>query len=910
MRRINPLWLLLISLIVLYLLLRFGAGLLMDWYWYQETGYTQVFITMLRAELVLGVGTGLMIAGFILMNALLAIKGNRFVVVQQRPGIVDLGEMPLAPSLLKWIAAAISLLLGFLAGSSASGRWEEVMKFLYAQRFGKMDPVLEKDIGFYIFKLPVYSAAIQYVFLAVVISLLLTAGVYFLAGQFAARRGFLVGGKARRHLLLLLALLLLLMCLSGWLEIFSMMTSQSGLFAGPGYTDVHARMPLARASAVLLGALSLFVAVAAFTRIPYAVPATAALYVMILLVKLLYPSAVQKFVVAPSELARETPFILHNIQATREAFNLDRVDERELTLERTLSKPDIERNTGTIKNIRLWDHGPLLDTFSQIQEIRTYYDFVSVDNDRYVIDGQLQQVMLSARELSAESLPNRNWINEHLSFTHGFGLTLGPVNRVTAEGLPVLLVKDIPPRSLISSLDIARPQIYFGELTNNYVISNTKGGEFDYPAGEKNVYRDYDGAGGVPVKSLFRRIVFAAGMGSTDILFSGLIDSNSRVLYHRNLQERISRLAPYLRLDRDPYLVISRGKLYWLQDAYTGSDRYPYAQSVEQVGNYIRNSVKVLVDAYDGTVRFYAADPSDPILQTYARIFTGMFRSLTDLPEDLRRHLRYPEDIFSIQTSVYSTYHMAQAQIFYNKEDQWEVPVLTHGQRLERMSPYYTIMKLSGEAREEFILMLPFSPRNKDNLAAWMVARSDGDDYGKLVVYLFPKQRLIYGPKQMDARINQDPEISRQLTLWDQRGSEVIQGTLLVIPIEETLIYVRPIYLRAENGKIPELKRIIVAYENRIAMEETLEQSLAKIFGTDGGVVPARTQMEMVSQQPVAPQAQIGAASMQRDQLIQEAAKGYERAMQAQREGDWAVYGEEIRKVGQILQRLSQQREN
>ncbi|HEY3128842.1 MAG TPA: UPF0182 family protein [Acidobacteriota bacterium] len=911
-RRISPIFLFLIALAALYVFFRFGVSVLMDWYWYQEVGYSHVFITMLLAQVALGLAAGLFAALFLFLNANLAIRGNQFQVWAQAPGVIDLREVSVAPSLLRWIAAALSLLLGFIIGGSAAGEWQDVMKFLHAQPFGRTDPLLGRNISFYVFRLPLYSDLVGYLFVVVIASLVVSLAIYFFARQLSFRRTFYLGGTARRHLFLLLALLLLLMSLSNWLEIFNMMTSPSSLFIGPGYTDVSARMPLARISAFFLAALAVFFAIAAFRPVRYLVRIAVAAYILIFLVKLVYPSLIQRVVVTPQELTRETPFIQFNIQATREAFNLDKVEERELSAETTLTKGDIERNSTTIKNIRLWDHGPLLDTFSQIQEIRTYYDFLSVDNDRYVIDGHLQQIMLSPRELSTESLPNRNWINDHLSFTHGFGLTLGPVNRVTPEGLPVLLVKDIPPKSLVSGVQIDRPQIYYGELTNDYVIADTRGssgdaGEFDYPAGEQNVYRNYEGTGGVPITSFFRRLVFSIGVGSSDILLSKLITPESRILYHRNLQRRIARVVPYLKLDRDPYMVISQGKLYWIQDAYTTSDQYPYAEMVEGIGNYIRNSVKVLVDAYNGSIRFYTADPSDPILRTYGDIFPGVFRPLAEMPEDLRKHLRYPEDIFAIQTAVYSTYHMAQPQIFYNKEDQWEVPVLTHGQQQpQMMNPYYTIMRLPGESREEFILMLPFNPRKKDNLASWMVARSDGDEYGKLLVYLFPKQRLVYGPKQINARINQDPEISRQISLWDQRGSVVIQGTLLVIPIEETLIYVRPVYLRAESGKIPELKRVVVAYENHIAMEETLEQSLAKIFGTEAGAPPELAQAQGVS--PAAGQKESAKPGASRDELIRQAAESYQRAVRAQREGNWALYGEEIRKVGEILQQLSKQK--
>jgi uncharacterized membrane protein (UPF0182 family) len=627
--------------------------------------------------------------------------------------------------------------------------------------------------------------------------------------------------------------------------------------------------------------------------------AAGGLYVLVLISGNVYPAILQRFVVSPNELTRESPQLEHNIQATLHAYALDEVAERNLSGDKALTTRDIQANAATIRSIRLWDHEPLLDAFSQIQEIRTYYDFISVDNDRYSVDGVPQQMMLSPRELNSESLPERNWINEHLRFTHGYGLTLGPVNRVTPEGLPVLLVQDIPPRTAESTYEIERPELYYGELTKGYVIIKTGEEEFDYPSGDENVSASYAGSGGVPVNSLFRKLLFAFYFRDPNIVLSPLLKSESRFLYFRDLRSRFGRLAPYLLLDQDPYMVISEGRLFWIQDAYTTSDRYPYSTPTRGVGNYIRNSVKMVMDAYNGTVDLYVADPQDPVIQVYQRIFPGVYQPISDMPEDLRRHVRYPEDIFSLQTYIFSIYHMESPQVFYNKEDLWEIPVMSSNEGQRMMSPYYVIMRLPQEEKEEFILMLPFTPARKDNLSAWMVARSDGEHYGKLVVYRFPKQKLIYGPKQIVARINQDADISRQLSLWDQRGSQVIQGTLLVIPIEEGLIYVRPLYLRAETGKIPELKRVIVAYENKIAMEETLEASLVRIFG---GELPSPTDIPAA---PASPQiTEAAAESQEAPNLLQRAKESYDRALQAQRRGDWASYGEEIRRLGEILNDL------
>ena len=510
--------------------------------------------------------------------------------------------------------------------------------------------------------------------------------------------------------------------------------------------------------------------------------------------------------------------------------------------------------------------------------------------------------MLSARELNTSSLPNRTWINERLTFTHGYGVTLGPVNQMTLEGLPVLFLKDIPPQSSIpADIAVTEPSIYFGELSSDYVLVNTTAREFHYPKGNDNVDTAYTGTGGVPVGGLWRKLLFSLGFQSFQILLSNDVTAQSRILYHRNIGDRIATIAPFFRYDGDPYLVISGGRLFWIRDGYTVTGRYPYSTPALNGVNYIRNSIKVVVDAYNGTTDFYLADPDDPLVLTLAAVFPGFLKPLESMPADLRRHLRYPEAIFALQTSMYSTYHMTNPVVFYNKEDQWEVPAIDAEGNPVPMQPYYTIMRLPGEDRAEFIQMLPLTPRGKDNLAAWMVARSDQSQYGKLQVFQFPKQKVIYGPRQIVARINQDQEISPQITLWNQQGSQVIQGTLLVIPIEESLLYVRPLYLKASEGRIPELKRVIVAYQNQIVMSETLEGAIDRIFG--GGRSPSVSEASASAPIPgtLPPPP---AATSDRNALLTQARGHYQRALQAQRDGNWALYGEEIRLLGELLEKL------
>ncbi len=891
--------LLLVAALLAFLLGPRLVALYVDWLWFASVDLGGVFATSLKVQVFWTLVGGLL--GFLVVYAshramVRATRGRVLAVSFQNQELLRLD----VPRHLDHLALAAPALAAILVGSLFASNWRTFLFQAHATAFGAADPVFGREISFYVFTLPALEVVGGALVLAVGIALLAAAAMYFLKGALLlSGRGFAAERSASAHLSVLGSLLFLVLALNTYTGMHAVLSSTRGLVAGATYVDVHARLPLMKPQILLAVVAAVLLLANIFLRRRLLVIGAIGAYAVVAVVGGVYPALLHKFVVAPNELAKETPFIRRNIAATRAGFGLHAVEERSISGRSALTREDVERNAATVGNIRLWDHRPLLDTFSQVQEIRTYYDFTTVSNDRYLINGDYRQTMLSPRELSRESIPTKNWINETLTFTHGYGLTLGPVTQVTPEGLPVLLVKDIPPVSSAAGIAVTRPEIYYGKLSSGYVIVNTKSKEFDYPAGEENVFTEYAGGGGVRIDSLLRRLAFSAHFGSMKLLLSDDISARSRILYHRSIAERVGRVFPFLRLDSDPHMVVTdAGRLVWLYDAYTVSNRYPYAQPVAGGVNYIRNSVKVAVDAYDGSLAFYLADPADPIAQTAAKAFPGVLRQLAELPADLRRHLRYPLDIFGVQAAVYSTYHMEDPQSFYNREDQWEIPVMgPEGQR-EPMEPYYTIMKLPGEKREEFILMLPFNPKRKDNLSAWMAARSDGEAYGKMVVYRFPKDRLVYGPKQIVARINQDTEISRQLSLWDQRGSQVMQGTLLVIPVESSLLYVQPLYLRAETGKIPELKRVIVAYENRIAMEETLERALARIFGEGTAAVPALT----VAGVPATVGAQRPPVAA--DDLAGLAQEHYERAIKAQREGNWALYGEEIRKLGEVIGKM------
>ena len=868
-------------------------SLYVDWLWFKDVNFERIFTVRLNAQVITALAGGL--AGFIISYvniwfSMKATKGRSLALTFGNQAMPQLNVLRHFDR-LKIIAP---ILIGWVAGLSLLNNWLNFLYYFNRVDAGYSDPIFGKDISFYLFTIPAYEIISSLLMFILVTSLALSALNYVLKGAvFMTQRGIILERSVSAHLSVIGSLIFLVLAFKTYTGMYTILSSSHGHVAGATYTDIHAVIPFLKARIVIALASAVLLISNIFLKRTLIFVGTAVLYLAVSFIgSSVYPSIIQKFVVAPNELVKETPYITHNISSTRKAFGLDRVEERDISGSTTITRDDITKNSATIKNIRLWDHRPLLDTFSQIQEIRTYYEFTMVGNDRYLINGEYRQTMLSPRELSTESIPTRNWINETLSFTHGYGLTLGPVNQVTPEGLPVLLIKDIPPVSAVANIKVSRPEIYYGKLSSKYVIVNTKSKEFDYPSGEANVFTEYSGTRGVVIDSFFKKLAFSVHYGSLKLFLSNDITGRSRILFNRNILERVSKVMPFLKFDHDPYMVVSDdGQLYWIYDAYTMSRRFPYSQPVGNGMNYIRNSVKVTINAYDGSMNFYMADKDDPILRTIHGIFPGTLQPMSEVPADLRKHIRYPLDIFGIQTMVYSTYHMEVPQIFYNKEDQWEIPAM--GKSEEIMEPYYTIMKLPEEKKEEFILMLPFTPKKKDNLSAWMVARSDGEHYGKLVVYRFPKDRLVYGPKQIVARISQDTEISRQVSLWDQRGSQVIQGTLLVIPVENSLIYVQPLYLRADKGKIPELKRVVVAYENRIAMEETLDAALSKIFGdvrVTEEVVPSKSlRLPAVKEEK-------GLASSAREH--------FDRAMNAQREGNWALYGEEIKKLGEIIKKM------
>ena len=908
MRLLRPIWI--VGLLFLFMglipsIVKFAT----DFMWYREVGYEAVFTTELGTKTLLFAVAALVAYLFISLNARHATRGLSKTPVLWRVS-PELPPVDISKSIGK-IVKPFGFLLAILFGMTASAHWMDVLRLMNASSFGTVDPIFGRDVGFYVFTLPAVATLIGMLRALVIVTLIASLVIHFMRGRVTLppqRVG--LEPPADKHIAALLVGFLVLTAIQIWVvRIPELLYSSTGPLVGASYSDLHASLPALHitAAVALIGAGLVIYGMIRRKIVWFTFLAFIGYVAVSFVVGGLFPFAIQRFFVEPTELTREAPQLKHNIDATRKAWALDKVETSALGGDATLSLDDIRANSATVENVRLWDREPLLQTFGQLQEIRTYYDFISIDDDRYMINGRYRQVMLSPRELNTQSLPTRSFINQHLTYTHGMGLTVGPVNEVTAEGLPVLFVKDLPPVST-ASLKVTRPQIYFGELTSNHVFTNTLPSEFDYPSGETDIKTRYSGKGGVQVGSVIRRAMFAMRFGALNILLSQDIRSESKVLYNRDIALRASLALPFLKFDQDPYMVVTaEGHLKWILDAYTSTSRYPYSQRLNDGTSYMRNSVKVVIDAYDGTIESYIIDPTDPIIRTYSKIFPGLLKPASAMSADLRAHIRYPTDLFSVQSLLYATYHMDSPETFYHREDQWQVPVVGEQRDAQNRFMRHVIMKLPEEPRAEFIYMAPFTPRGKDNLASWMVARNDGENYGKLRVYTFPKQSLVYGPRQIMARIDQDTEISQQLTLWDRAGSEVIRGELLVIPIEEALIYVQPIYLRAAGGRIPELKRVVVAYQNRVVMRETLDAGLETLFGGDTGapaaVIELPSDTTAGATPPVA--APAPAVTAPNQSLIARARQHYDRAIAAQRAGDWATYGREIQALGSVLQQLN-----
>lgn len=948
-----------IALAVAALLLLFGNQLLgftVDWLWFGEVGQQRVFWTILATRAQLGVLFG--VAFFLLayLNVWLARRQSPALTphYDDFPLRVRVGRM--ARTGLSLLLLGGSLLAGLLAGLEASGHWDVYLRFLHPVSFGRTDPVFGKDIGFYVFAYPFWSYLYNWLFVALLLVTAAVAVVYYFDRAVEVLQGYAhVAVSVRVHLSVLLGLLALVKAWGYRLDAYGLLFGSNGSFIGAFYADLHARL----LALDLLMLLAVVAAVGFFANaylralwLPAAV--LGLMIVASLLLGGVYPGVVQRFTVQPNELVLEKPYIKRNLEMTRAAYGLDQVAVSPFGNVSPLAAANVQHNRATIKNIRIWDYRPLQETYQQLQRLKPYYAFPpdGVDIDRYPIGGLMRQVMLAARELQQNGLPPqaRRWVNEWLEYTHGYGFVMNPVNEATSDGAPIFWAKNAPQESP-PELPVTRPQIYFGQSTDTPVIAPSRTEEFDYPVGSEAVRTRYSGTGGVPLRGSLRRLLFATYFAETNVLISNAITPDSRILFNRQVDERAARIAPFLAFDADPYLVVADGKLFWVQDAYTTSDHYPYSlpaaeearnlrrwgmeglQRDEGAFNYIRNAVKIVTDAYNGSVRFYIADATDPVVRCYQAAFPSLFLPLAAMPAVLRSHIRYPEGLFTVQAGLYANYHVTDPATLFVQSDQWKFPmevVRTQGQQpsvgegglppgIPRpvsagvpLEPFYVTMRLPDGEGEEFLLMLPFQIEKPPSMPAWLCARCDGEHYGQLRDYRFPLG--VDGPMQAESFIDQNPEISSRLSLWDQHGSRVQRGNLLALLLDKSVLYVKPIFLVAEGNSVPRLTRIILVNAGRVVMAPTLGQALsALIHGQTGAVegtpsTAAGQTAETGNGQtsPAMPQAPAlpPPAAGRVGSLVDQANRSFEAATQAQRRGDWSAYGQELRRLEATLREL------
>jgi uncharacterized membrane protein (UPF0182 family) len=912
-QRINGSTIRLIVFILILGVLSLFAGLYAEWLWFDSVNFASVFTTILLNKIALYVT--LFTFGFLLFYINLRIT-RKNMGLSERPEednegreVIYLDQERPSPwrdfmqgPYTKWIFVGVSLFGGFILSSVAGDYWIVIQQYLNRVAVGTVDPIFAKDLGFYFFNLNFY----QFIYSTLMTGLILvtiTVGIIYALNAssdllFGNWRQFTV---AKSHIAILIAFIFALKAWGYVLDSYGVLFSPEGIVFGATYTDIYARLIAYKVLMVISIIITLVIIINIFVKKFNLVLISIGVWILVaIFLGGLYPTLIQNFVVQPNEFNKERPYIESAIKFTRAAYGLDNAENQQFDVDNLLDIYDPDHKI-TVDNIRLWDWQPLMTTYKNLQQLRPYYVFDDVDVDRYIIDGNYRQVMLSAREIDQAELPEeaKTWINQKLMYTHGYGLVVSPVTEVAEEGFPEFFVKDIPPR-FSTNLKIERPEIYFGEVTNNYVIVNTLQKEFDYPMGEQNVYTTYEGDNGIKVNSIFRKLIFSWVLKDYKMMLSSQVTNDSQILMNRNIVNRVKMITPYLSYDSDPYIVINDdGKLYWMMDAYTFTNKYPYSEPFDSNrNNYLRNSVKVTVDAYTGDMNFYIADEDDPIIKTYAAIFPDIYQPISEMPEGLRAHVRYPVDMFKIQANTYKTFHMTDPYVFYNKEDPWLIPTEVVDDKSQTMEPYYIIMKLPGEEEAEYILMLPFTPKSRPNMVGWMCARMDGDNYGKLLVYNFPKQETIYGPEQIESRINQNTVIAQQLSLWDQRGSRVYRGNLLVIPMGNSILYVEPLYLQADSSKLPELKRVIAGFGNKTVMEPTLADALTSLFGRPGEE-PVGGETSPPDDSEVS-----SPGSQSLAELAQQAKQYYDQAQESLSAGDWAGYGNNLNKLKDILDQL------
>ena len=917
------------------------AHLYVDWLWFGEVGLRTVFWERLLVGLVAFFAFAAAFFAVIYGNLLIA----RRLAPRYRPVEgVDVIEVVhgTATRWVAWIGLAVALLGALIAGASAAGSWLVFARALNGVPFGLRDPIFHHDLSFYVFMLPAWEYVYGFLFASLIIALVVSVAAHLAVGGIEVRMGGSTLSEERRaayppqaraaeqlsrvrglhieegaaiHLSIVLAALFALGGVGYVFRAWNLLYSTAGVVFGAGYTDVHLRLPMMRVLMVLCFALAAaLVYNAVRRRHPWWPAAAFGIWLVSLIVLLgIVPAIYQALIVNPNQLAKEHRYIAYNIAATRAAYDLNAISETPYSLKGDLTSTALKVNAVTVRNIRLWDPQVLLRSYSQLQELRPYYQFTTVSVDRYPVNGVYTQTMLAPRELKVAGLPPQaqTWVNEHITYAHGYGVAVSAVNQVASGGSPDFLVQDVPPVSSAPSLAVTQPQIYYGLLGTNYVLVKTKYPTFDYPgANGRNIYAPYNGSGGIPISSFWNRLAFTVRFGDIRFFTTSAITGQSRVIILDNLRARLEAAAPFLRFDGNPYMVVAGGRLFWIADAYTTTARIPYSEPLGNV-NYIRNSVKVVIDAYNGSLHLYVFAPQDPLLRTYERMFPGIFLPASRMPSTLRQHVRYPEDYFGAQAEMFATYHVTDPTLLYNKGNQWQIPTNLSISGAAPQSAYYMIMRLPGQTREEFVLILPYVPNGRTNMIAWLGAQSDAPNYGKAVSFEFPSSLNVYGPAQVEAAINQDPVISAQRTLWGQQGSHVIFGNLLTVPIQDSLLYVQPLYLQSATTALPQIQRVIVFYrsptastdlptgqQQNVVMAPTLGEALAQIFG--GAPPPGTTPGTKPGTKPgTTPGATAAAAA-----LIAKANAQYAAAQAALRRGDLGAFGREIKALGDTLSQL------
>lgn len=913
-------WKIILFIVVLFVLVFFSSIIrfFVNIQWFQEVNYTSVFIKRIFAQVILGAPIFLVL--FILIYGYLVYLKKEYIkfsnIIYEKKQMKSIN--------LK--LSLVSVFMSFLFSSYISSNyWFDILKFLNSNSFNLTEPLFNKDISFYIFKLPMYRVLYGLILFTLILIAIITIIFYIFVA--ADNIGFYKENVIRmnrgrkidhvkniieyggRRFAIIISVIFITIGLGYILKNYNLVYSLKGVAFGASYTDVNITLFFNRIliGVSILAAIFIYFAISK-KKVKLTIWIIGIMFSLTIF-KGLSEVVVQKFIVSPNEIDKEKQYIEYNIKYTKIGFGLNNVEEKDFPVEQNLTAKDIDNNENTISNIRINDFIPALDVYNQLQGIRPYYRFNDIDIDRYNINGKYTQVFVSPRELDTQKLANvtQTWINKHLVYTHGYGVTMSPVNTVTQQGLPQMIIKDIPPVSLVN-IKIDVPQIYFGELTNDYIITNTKSGqqEIDYPSGDTNKYTNYEGNAGIKLGGL-NKLLFMIDEGSFNFILSQGITKDSKIIINRNIVDRVKKIAPFLSYDQDPYLVINDGKLYWIMDAYTVSSDFPYSEPYNGV-NYIRNSIKVIIDAYNGTTDFYLIDKKDPLAVAYSKIFPDLFKNYEDIPKGFIEHFRYPSDIFNLQLDVYKKYHMSDPRVFYNKEDLWNTVSLSPSEdntanymqinNSTRLEPSYVVMKLPEGQNEEFMLISPYTPSGKENMISWLGARMDGENYGKLIVYKFPKQKVTYGPIQFMKRMHQDTKISQEITLWDQKGSNVIYGNIIIVPIEKSLLYVLPVYIKSSGqNSIPEMKRVVLGYGDTIVMEETLDKALNDIFDLekDGtlqeGKVPIQDKQNNLDNNI--------------NELIKDANAAFENAKKAQQQGDWSGYGQYINQLENILKQLN-----